>query len=711
MSRRAFPLGHHLVSALWMLLLSLNIALAGISRSDALATGCDDWEGDEAKAFWATATVETIGPCLADPELSETGGGDASKPLIMAARYSSDPAVVDALIAAGAIMGPDEPERGKYDIALHEAAWINRNPAIIDVLLRHGRRFLNSHDAGGGAPLHYAAASGNIGAAEALIAAGADVNLGERWFGATTLQYAASRDDNADMIALLVSAGADVNGADCDGDTPLHRAVKRAKTTTTLEALLDAGAAVNARNQRRGRESCGVLGGLGATPLHVAAQHNESVAVVMALIAAGADPNLVGGDLLLTPLQEAAAHNRNPALTRALLGAGANVDARVLPADRGDNETFPLGRYIGHSNPIVNGMTALHLAMMVNSEFGVIDALLSSGADVAARDVRGRTPLHLAAMAASEATVVHALVAAGADIEAKDLRGQTPLHYALEANDDPDVAVALVRAGANVNARSTDHPVTLLHKAARHRSEPSIISWFVAAGADVNAIDRVEATPLHYAATFNDNPDMVAVLVAAGADVNARMRNRYDLEKGFGIGETPLHRAVRYNSTASVTKALLAAGANPRSVDEHGDTPLDLVRYSSYEVRVLLERWEREHSLENSGVLPAGTLVFIPQWVLEEFEQVGHKWDQARTYLMANYFVTAPSVWDERKETSYIPLARRIGTLEETVMVDVTNIRSIELGNKNIFVTIRESVALEVTDGISRHMNVDQHRE
>ena len=59
----------------------------------------------------------------------------------------------------------------------------------------------------------------------------------------------------------------------------------------------------------------------------------------------------------------------------------------------------------------------------------------------------------------------------------------------------------------------------------------------------------------------------------------------------------------------------------------------------------------------------------FPGWVLEEFELVRRKWGQARTYLMAKYSTTAPSVWEERKETSYIPLARRIGIREETVMV------------------------------------------
>ena len=689
------------ISALPVLPFSLCIALAGVSGSGALASGCSDWEGDETKAFWATATVETIAPCLADAQFAERGRGDASKPLVMAARYSSDPAVAEALIVAGARMGPDEPESGKFDIALHEAAKHNKNTAIVGVLLEHGLRFLNSHDGGGGAPLHYAAGSRNIGAAKALIVAGADVNLEERWFAATPLQYAAKRDDNTDMIALLVSAGADVNKVDCDGDTPLHDAAKYAGTTTTLEALLKAGADANARNRSGPRHSCKFPSGAprGATPLHFAVRHNENVAVTEALIAVGADPNMTGGNLLATPLHYAAAYNGNPAVISALADAGADVNARVSPTDKSDGEVTLLRGYV------VNHMTPLHLAAMVTSNPGVVDALLSSGAAVDAKSSNDTTPLHLAAMATSEAVVVSALVAAGADVEARDAKGLTPLHYAMEKNDNPDVAAALVRRGADVNARSTDFPAaTLLHKVARYGKDPSIVSMLVAAGADVNAKDIVKATPLHYAATFNDNPDIVVALVDTGADVNARMRSRHDLEKGRSIGETPLHRAVRYNDEASVTKALLDAGANPRALDEHGDTPLDLTRYSSDEVRDLLEGWARDHADETSGVLPAGTRLVIPRRVLEDFEQKKHKWSQVRTYLMANFHVSGPSLLDEGKDTFYVPLARQNGPNKETILVDILNFRSIDIGNKKLFVTERETVALEVTNSIRDYM-------
>ena len=670
---RTAGFARHFSSALRVLALSLGIAWAGASGSGALASGCGDWENDEAVEFWRTASVETVTACLTDVDFSKPGRGDASKPLIMAARYSNDPAVVRALIRAGARMGPDDSEGGNYTIALHEAAKHNKNPAIVDVLLEHGVRFLDSYDEVYGTPLSYAARNKSIDVATTLLTAGAEVDkrIGGRWF--TPLHVAAGRDDNADMITLLAGAGADVNGGDCNGDTPLHHALKYTETTTAnLQALLDAGADVNARNKRGRRDPCSRSDGppLGATPLHYAAEYNQSVAVVEALIAGRADTTVIGGDLLATPLHYAAAYNPSPAVTRALADAGADVNARVSLTGLSDGETIRLHGYLGDTTRIVNDMT----------------------------------PLHLAAMATSEAGVVSALVASGADVEARDAKDLTPLYYAVTANDKPDVAAALVREGADVNAMSTDYPAaTLLHRLARYGEDPSIIAKFVAAGADVNAKDGAEARPLHYAATFNKNPDIVVALVAAGANVNARMRSRYDLEKGRDIGETPLHRAVRYNSEAAVTRALIDAGADTRATDEHGDTPLDLTRYSSDEVRDLLDASTWQDSRKDPSVLPAGTLVVIPRWVLERFEK-NKDFGNAFNYLVVEFSIPDRSILNEGQTTSYLPLARRDDPNEETIMVDIMNMRSFDIGNKNIFVTRSETKALGVPDKIRDSM-------
>ena len=670
LTSRTAGFARHFTSALRALPLSLGIALVGAAGSGALASGCGNWENDETVEFWRTASVETVTTCLTDVDFSEPGRGDASKPLIMAARYSNDPAVARTLIRAGARMGPDDPEGGNYTIALHEAAKHNKNPAIVDVLLEHGMRFLNSYDEEYGTPLSYAARNKSVDVATTLLTAGADVDKGSyaRWF--TPLHVAAGRDDNADMIALLAGAGADVNGGDCNGDTPLHHALKYTETTTAnLQALLDAGADVNARNRRGRRDPCSASDGspLGATPLHYAAEYDQSVAVVEALIAGGADTTVTGGDLLATPLHYAAAYNRSPAVTRALADAGADVNARVSLTGLSDGETIRLHQF--RKTRIVNDMT----------------------------------PLHLAAMMTSEAGVVSALVASGADVEARDAKDFTPLYYAVTANDKPDVAAALVREGADVNPRSTDYSAaTLLHRLAQYGKDPSIIAKFVAAGADVNAKDGAEARPLHYAATFNKNPDIVVALVAAGADVNARMPSRYIFGRGADVGETPLHRAVRYNSEAAVTRALIDAGADTRAPDEHGDTPLDLTRYSSVAVRDLLDSSTWEGPRKDPSVLPAGTLVVVPRWVHERFEQ-NKDLGRVLNLLFHEYSIAADSVLNELS-TFYVPMVRRDDPNEETIMVDLMNMRSFHIGNENIFMTVRETTAFEVPDSIRRDM-------
>ena len=79
------------------------------------------------------------------------------------------------------------------------------------------------------------------------------------------------------------------------------------------------------------------------------------------------------------------------------------------------------------------GITPLHLAASWDS-LKVAELLISSGADLEAKDNDGDTPLHLAARDNSLA-VSELLISSGAEVDVKDNRGLTPLHFAAIQNN------------------------------------------------------------------------------------------------------------------------------------------------------------------------------------------------------------------------------------------------------------------------------------
>ena len=84
------------------------------------------------------------------------------------------------------------------------------------------------------------------------------------------------RADITTVVACL-EAGADVMARDVDGWTPLHLAAGHSKTPAIITTLVEADADVMARDVD------------GWTPLHLAARYSETPAIITALIEAGAD--------------------------------------------------------------------------------------------------------------------------------------------------------------------------------------------------------------------------------------------------------------------------------------------------------------------------------------------------------------------------------------------------------------------------------------
>ena len=90
---------------------------------------------------------------------------------------------------------------------------------------------------------------GQVDIAEMLLGKGADVNL-TNCYGNSALHESARHGDT-DLTRLLISEGSIVNTSNNKGSTPLHMfSYSDAKTTAVASILLDAGAAIDARDAR-----------------------------------------------------------------------------------------------------------------------------------------------------------------------------------------------------------------------------------------------------------------------------------------------------------------------------------------------------------------------------------------------------------------------------------------------------------------------------
>ena len=321
----------------------------------------------------------------------------------------------------------------------------------------------------------------------------------------------------------------------------------KSATPGDARACLQAGADVMVRDSA------------GLTPLHLAAAWSAHRGVVEAVVEAGADidamDNYFGTSAMhRAPLDMAARYNGNPQVALALLGAGARAETRHLLGAAAFNEnpevalTFVrAGVDVNATNP--GGPTALSLAARSNENPEMVMALMRAGADLDARaSYLDEAPLHQAAANNENPEVALALVNGGSDVNVENGHGDTPLLRALSNNDNPEVALALIEAGADVTARELATSATPLHSAASFSRGPEVAAALIQAGADLNARNARGETPLHWAANA-ENTDILNVLLDAGADVSVR---DYD-------GRTPLETA-ELNGRSEAAAMLRRAG-------------------------------------------------------------------------------------------------------------------------------------------------------
>ena len=215
---------------------------------------------------------------------------------------------------------------------------------------------------------------------------------------------------NVETINVLLAAGANPNITDMDGYTCLHDAVDVECNKEALKAIIDHGVNKNAANKK------------GVTPLMQALQVGN-INAINVLLNAKADPNIdKDGD---TCLHRAVRGQCSKEILQSVICYGVNVNATNK-----------------------NSVTALKLAYQMGNE-DAISELLKAGADPNIVDEAGETCLHTAIRSKCSQKHVEALITQGADVSAKNGNSETALRLAVQMKYS-DAVIVLLKAGADL---------------------------------------------------------------------------------------------------------------------------------------------------------------------------------------------------------------------------------------------------------------------
>ncbi|KAJ0374622.1 hypothetical protein COL26b_007088 [Colletotrichum chrysophilum] len=409
--------------------------------------------------------------------------------------------------------------------------------------------FIDMMDNNNQTALMIAVRMGNMDLAKQLIAAGAQLCIGD-CSGKTALHY--SIQHCPQIVGDIVSEDSSLTfSQDEVGCTPLHAAACSGSIQTT-EIMLAA-----AREKDQLAELINMKNSQDFMALHHAAERGFDL-VCKVLIEASIEVDAYSGDARTGAALLASKHGHLASLRRIFPEDLEDGDQLLLEAARAGQMLivqYLLKTGVSADGPEEAAKTPLSEAA-ARGHRDVVRTLLRFGADVNLQDAQRRTPLHYAAMAGMHEVAEILLNPASVDanetnIDARDFQRFTPLHNAARGGNERIVTL-LLRHNASVDARTTSEE-TPLHFATRF---PEVVHLLLKHHASVNARTTSEETPLHFATPV---PEVVKLLLEAHAEVNA-----VDV-----LHQAPLHMATRNQCHQSV-QMLLKAGADVRLADDDG---------------------------------------------------------------------------------------------------------------------------------------------
>jgi uncharacterized protein len=353
-------------------------------------------------------------------------------------------------------------------------------------LIAENRAAVNSVDADGTSPLHWAIRANESEIADLLIRAGADAKTQNR-LGITPL-YLAAMNGNGVIIRKLLDAGANANQIERTGETILMVAT-RSGDTDAVRALLEHGANPNIAEPQ-----------LQLTALMLAAEAGYTD-IVSALIKQGAD-------IQVRTRTGATPAPKLPCVDRSGCGShGVGIIRGGLPEQ-------------GIRAPIPGAMTPLMYAAR-EGHVETARLLLDAGASVKDVDKNDITPLFMA-ISNNHIDMARFLMERGADIHAKDWYGRTPLFAAIEMrNVDLHYVTFEHMVTADDRKVILDFIKLLLDKGAdpniRVKEVPPLRSWMYLLGGSLAWVDFTGQTPFLLASLSGDVSTM-RLLLEHGAD-------------------------------------------------------------------------------------------------------------------------------------------------------------------------------------------------